>query len=756
MALSLIAVPVIAGIAGYDQDVDTFDSSWSTKGSFDLGETVYLKAWDLDPNKYYIFQLEKPHPDHTKFYIGSWTKGDPLTGSYVPDMTGQWTVHLWKADDASGGGKDEVKSCTFNVNPVVRLYSASITPTTANAGETKSYTITIYNSGSSNKDMGSAQIDIPSGFTGVTITDVSASGWNDWSGSIDGAVIKLDSDSGSDKLDSGEHVHVTFTATAPPDVGVYTWITRGYSGQGWGGDLFDLTGSQPTVTVTAVRYFTATISPTTCPVSTTKTYTITITNDMSSSSGVVLGSAKVEVPSGFTSISSLSVSSPGGKTWTVSLVSGYIKLKAQSTGSPDDRLARGESVSVTFSATAPASEDTYEWTTSAYGDNSWSSNQFNIKGSQPVVTVTVDRYFTATISPTTCLTGETKTYTITITNDMSSSSGVKLGSAEVTIPSGFTSVSIISVSPPSGKTWTKGISSGKINLDAKYSSDELSRGESVSVTFSAKALGTAGTYEWTTKAYGCEEPEFTIVGPQPVVTVYKQYKIIVTATPSGAIPAGAVGGSFKVTYTKFGSVHTAEVHNTQWSECVDSGSSVTLSDPQDPISGGTGIRYAFDHYSPSNPVTMTSNKTVTLYYDTQYRLVVSSGQDAPNPPVGDNWYDSGTEVTASVTSPTTPSGGTRYKCTGWIGTGNVPASGSGVTTTFTITLPSSITWNWMAQYYLTVNTNPSSLDSPNGANWYDAGVTAHVSTDQDVDVVLGITSPHGLVPVARTRTPPWS
>jgi hypothetical protein len=37
-----------------------------------------------------------------------------------------------------------------------------------------------------------------------------------------------------------------------------------------------------------------------------------------------------------------------------------------------------------------------------------------------------------------------------------------------------------------------------------------------------------------------------------------------------------------------------------------------------------------------------------------------------------------------------------WTCTGWVGTGSVPASGGGVSVTFTVYKNSSITWNWQA------------------------------------------------------------
>jgi len=107
---------------------------------------------------------------------------------------------------------------------------------------------------------------------------------------------------------------------------------------------------------------------------------------------------------------------------------------------------------------------------------------------------------------------------------------------------------------------------------------------------------------------------------------------------------------------------------------------------------------------------------------TQYYLAVSSAYDSPNPVSG--WVDAGTPITASVTSPVTGGTGTQYVCTGWTGSGAVPASGSSCSVTFTMDAPSSISWNWKAQYQLTMQVNPSSGGTTTpavGTYWYDSG-----------------------------------
>ena len=81
------------------------------------------------------------------------------------------------------------------------------------------------------------------------------------------------------------------------------------------------------------------------------------------------------------------------------------------------------------------------------------------------------------------------------------------------------------------------------------------------------------------------------------------------------------------------------------------------------------------------------------------QLVVVSSQGTSTPEVGEHEYPSDAEVTVSAIAPD-PANGVRAICTGWSGTGSVPASGDGDTVTFCITNDSSITWNWATGYWV--------------------------------------------------------
>ncbi len=230
---------------------------------------------------------------------------------------------------------------------------------------------------------------------------------------------------------------------------------------------------------------------------------------------------------------------------------------------------------------------------------------------------------------------------------------------------------------------------------------------------------------WSEDASGSGSPSdpITMDGPKTAVADWKtQYYLTVVS------PYGTPGGE-------------------GW---YDSGSTAYATVTPLVVSGPPGVQYVFTGWSgdasgsssPSDPIVMDGPKTATADWKTQYYLTVTSPYDSPTPTSG--WFDAGTSITASVTSPWPGPTGTRYICTGWTGTGSVPASGTATTVTFTIDAPSSITWTWITQYYLTVKTDPTGLSPaptpPSG--WYNEStnvlltaqlVTGYTFLNWDVD-----------------------
>jgi hypothetical protein len=151
----------------------------------------------------------------------------------------------------------------------------------------------------------------------------------------------------------------------------------------------------------------------------------------------------------------------------------------------------------------------------------------------------------------------------------------------------------------------------------------------------------------------------TVNNPLTIIGSYKtQYQITVTASPSGAL-----GGTFKVTYTQCGTTFTNVQKTTSWTEWADGTTTVTLSDPQDIVNG-----YKFDSYNPSATVTMNQAKTITLVYTVIPPFSVSISPTSAKIKVGESvtftsavsggvpgysykWYLNGTEVSGAI-SPT--------------------------------------------------------------------------------------------------------
>jgi parallel beta-helix repeat protein len=84
--------------------------------------------------------------------------------------------------------------------------------------------------------------------------------------------------------------------------------------------------------------------------------------------------------------------------------------------------------------------------------------------------------------------------------------------------------------------------------------------------------------------------------------------------------------------------------------------------------------------------------------------------------------------------------GTRYVYTGWTGgTGDILATGSDTSYTFTITQDSTITWTWQTQYQLTTTASPSaggSITRSPDATWYDSGSVVQLTAAANTGYVF--------------------
>jgi hypothetical protein len=155
----------------------------------------------------------------------------------------------------------------------IRWYCPTLTPTTdVICGETVAFTLTITSNALCQDTIGSVKMEWDTDWTGLTTPVVtSTSSGKAWSASLDGNTIKLKADGtdATNELAAGEHVTVTFSATAPTvldsDCGgyyeCYEWDKYGdgekeflkvYTSRNWDGNHFYTTCGYPTVCVTCV------------------------------------------------------------------------------------------------------------------------------------------------------------------------------------------------------------------------------------------------------------------------------------------------------------------------------------------------------------------------------------------------------------------------------------------------------------------------------------------------------------------------
>jgi hypothetical protein len=339
-------------------------------------------------------------------------------------------------------------------------------------------------------------------------------------------------------------------------------------------------------------------------------------------------------------------------------------------------------------------------------------------------------FFWPTITPTTSTPSQTQGYIITISNYYNNTFNILLGSAVVTIPSGFTIVSSLSLTVSGGKTWTGTIVSGQIKLTAQTTSDRLTPGQHVSVSFSATAPSALGVYQWTTTAYtglSWTGDLFTIVGPQPTVTVS-------LPTVSITITSNPVTGS---EFVKIDTVAYATPNTFTWTP----GDTHTLQ-ALSPVSGGTGIQYVWLNWSDGGTQTHTytvpsTSQTVTANYKNQYDLTLTTSPSGVNSPTGAGWYDAGTYASISTAQyvDIVP-GSSRYRFNGWTTTDMTEITDRNATsTTVRMDKAKTVTANYVTQYYLTV---VSLYDTPGGMGWYDTGTTAYATlTTGMVNIVPG-------------------
>lgn len=184
-------------------------------------------------------------------------------------------------------------------------------------------------------------------------------------------------------------------------------------------------------------------------------------------------------------------------------------------------------------------------------------------------------------------------------------------------------------------------------------------------------------------------------------------------TPSVTSGSGTITPASKVDLPSGGSTNFAINASAHWHiSSIATNGVVVYSN-----SGSLGITST--NFSWAN-VTGAGNTIAVTFAMDEYTLNVASAWGTPTPTAGAHVYDYGSSLSCSVTTPYVQ-GGTQRVCTGWTGSGNV-SSGSGASTTFSLTTNSSITWLWAkTNYSLTLQTSGSGVISVGTNGWYTSG-----------------------------------
>ena len=249
--------------------------------------------------------------------------------------------------------------------------------------------------------------------------------------------------------------------------------------------------------------------------------------------------------------------------------------------------------------------------------------------------------------------------------------------------------------------------------------------------------------------------EFTVDGDDYTTTQEftwlenSQHTISVSSPQSGSTGVEYIysswsdGGNQSHTYTVPGSNQTVTANfttryyltvtsprgNPQGADWYNAGTTANFS-VTSPADENNGKRYVFDEWSgdsnastASASITMNSPKEVVAEWITQYYLTVTSTRDNPQ---GEGWYNDGTTVDFSVTSPADEQNGTRYVLDTWSGDSNADTSSANIV----MNSAKEVVAEWIKQYFLRTIENPDyggDVDPAPPGDWYDSDTEATVT-----------------------------
>jgi len=403
--------------------------------------------------------------------------------------------------------------------------------------------------------------------------------------------------------------------------------------------------------------FTAAISPVEANVSQLATYTFNITN---TGDGATLGSATIAIPEGFTILSPITILNLPSS-WISSLSATEISLTAIGGNAI---LQQGESIMLTFEASAPNSPGIATWATQATSSIQGGGTIIPLQGELPKVTVVANPTLFApelTATP----------------NPVSQNQASTLASSPVTTGT-----------PPYTYQWFQ-----------KTPGGEYTQVGTSSPSYTFPGSTTTGDWEFLIRVMDSTGASVNSTALILAVNAAPTFTIIVTQTIHGTITPGTLsvsqGNDQPFTISPDVGYQIADVF-------VD-GSSI-----------GVVTSYLFSGVTSDHTITATFTVAVGTCF-----INVASSRGSPSPSAQVN---AGNSFNAWVTSPW---GDTNHRwiCTGYSIDGAQSVSGTNYTFV-NIQANHTITFNWQEQYYLNV---VSPTISTTGAGWYNAGTTATIS-----------------------------
>lgn len=274
---------------------------------------------------------------------------------------------------------------------------------------------------------------------------------------------------------------------------------------------------------------------------------------------------------------------------------------------------------------------------------------------------------------------------------------------------------------------TTGVTGFKIDLsdddgDDDDGDDDPPPSSTMTITYFGD-VPDSGTVTVAVKA-GKDKATGTLKGPNCAAPPPTR-TLTVTASPSGA-----QGGTFTLTVNSGSCTPGTGTYTTPNSFSCNSGSQVTISNPQSPApKSPIDTRYIFNSFSPSASATLDIDKTITINYTTQFLVsyAVTGCNGLTVTPPAEEWVNSGGTATGSFPAQVT-NGGTRCNFV----SDNRPA---------TITGPTTITGTYKTQYRLLLSINPgavpgglSNISGATSGDFFDSNTIVNLTANALVSV----------------------